>query len=279
VLGRAERTSLLLELRDELLILKAEMSDAVATVSEAVARCEDRGDSVSVELIDAATKLHRALQRDLLQLKWVLDRSPLGRSQNEPTITRTHGNEPSALSLPKLPSTPENPIKVDHTPENARASDNHGGGKQSADLFMSTHHSHSNSMHARRESRIKASLHSVIDNPKFSDSLTSVKLEAEQRNLMAQRARDDDLSVELQSARQKLAAIAEQRTKLAQEVVAQNETIIKTLKDSTDAKDDIMSGNEEVKKATTSQNDMRWGIVFFLLLCSASLLFLEWAGR
>ena len=134
-------------------------------------------------------------------------------------------------------------------------------------------------LHRGREARITASLKGAVDNPSYSGSLTSKQLDTEQASLMAQKAREDDLSVALLSARQKLQAIAEQRTKLAQHVVTQNETLLRTLKDTADAKDDITSGNDEVKKATSSQNDMRWGVVFFLLMCSACLLFLEWEGR
>eukprot|EP00729_Bicosta_minor_P019515 gene19515-3897_t len=255
VLDPLERAALQCELRLELEVMESELVAAVRTVDKLAAR-HARGKlrSADTNLAEAATRLSTSLRRDLSQLKSALDRSPLRRHKlhlkDSSGTAAAAGNMGGNKGKKKRSGTGKAPASGDEI-----------------------------ALHRGREARITASLKGAVDNPSYSGSLTSKQLDTEQASLMAQKAREDDLSVALLSARQKLQAIAEQRTKLAQHVVTQNETLLRTLKDTADAKDDITSGNDEVKKATSSQNDMRWGVVFFLLMCSACLLFLEWEGR
>lgn len=41
----------------------------------------------------------------------------------------------------------------------------------------------------------------------------------------------------------------------------------------------VAQANDEIKKATKSGSDLRWIVVFILLVCSASLLFLDWRNQ
>jgi len=46
-----------------------------------------------------------------------------------------------------------------------------------------------------------------------------------------------------------------------------------------DAKLNVTKGNAEIQEATKSGNDLRWMIVFILVVCSASLLYLDWRSQ
>ena len=313
VLDPSDRTALHHEMHHELEGVEAELIAAIRTVDKLTARrSRQRSNGTDADLAEAAARLSTSLRRDRAQLKSALDGSPrrlirykkkdaaavaaasdkAGHSETgattreEPSVVGSDDEDDNITANSLDEQQPEEGTKsdADHSTKRSDGSAVRGtattAGSSSAGkkkILGAT--SSARALHRDREARINASLQCAVDNPSYSDSLTSKQLETEQATLMAQRAREDDLSTALLSARQKLEAIAEQRTKLAQHVVTQNETLVRTLKDTDDAKDDIASGNDEVKKASTSQNDMRWGVVFFLLMCSVCLLFLEWEGR
>ena len=45
--------------------------------------------------------------------------------------------------------------------------------------------------------------------------------------------------------------------------------------DSAEAQLNIEKGNEQIKEAMAASNDLRWGVVFFLLMCALSLMYIE----
>ena len=313
VLDPSERIALQHELRQELEEVEAELIAAVRTVDKLAARhSRQKANGADADLAEAAARLSTSLRRDLSQLKSALDHSPsrrrnavkradgAGAAGASKDVDGGEGDDQHADAVQSLGGSneqDEHPAAGNAGSEQSEESTKSNGdrGGSAADSVAKSKGSPSkakrtkknkhggtkgaSAMHRDRNARINASLQGAVDNPSYSQSLTSKQLDTEQATLMAQKAREDDLSTALLSARQKLEAIAEQRTKLAQHVVSQNETLVRVRKDVDDAKDDITSGNEEVKKATSSQNDMRWGVVFFLLMCSICLLFLEWEGR
>lgn len=301
VLEPKERKSLQSDLREELADLETELTTAVSGVDKLAARHSRNalGDA-DTALVEVAGRLCTSLRRDLSQVKSALDHLPrrLQHAEADGSASRRkRGSSSHVASAATVAKLPENNSVVDdhqgsndnsrndgtqasrHGPSPLKSSKGSGKGNGKAKPAESRQQTRGPSpLYQSRETRIKSSLQGAVDSTSYSGSLSAAQLETEQQNMMAQKEREDDLTTSLLSARQKLQEIAEQRTKLAQHVVAQNEVLARTLKDTEDAKDDITSGNEEVKQATSSQNDMRYGVVFFLLLCSASLIFLEWEG-
>jgi t-SNARE complex subunit (syntaxin) len=76
-----------------------------------------------------------------------------------------------------------------------------------------------------------------------------------------------------------IVTLAQMQETMNTELSGQQHTLARTLDNTRDANDNIGKGNEQVKKATSSSSSMRLGCVFFFLMCSFCLLFLEFVGR
>ena len=46
-----------------------------------------------------------------------------------------------------------------------------------------------------------------------------------------------------------------------------------------EAHTNVELGNKELKQALANNNDFRWAVFFFLIMCSVTLLILEWKTR
>jgi len=87
------------------------------------------------------------------------------------------------------------------------------------------------------------------------------------------------LTQEVDLTTQKASEILSLSAKFSALLAGQDAQIEGLGQDVIDAKLNVTKGNAEIQEATKSGNDLRWMIVFILVVCSASLLYLDWRSQ
>lgn len=126
-----------------------------------------------------------------------------------------------------------------------------------------------------RESEGSSTLtaHSKPAQKKLSEELDVFQRESKQ--MLIELETKADL---VQTAQTRVAEVSRLQAEVTKNIAEQQLKIQTIAGDISEAKEDIEEGNKLVKKAMKETNDLRWGVVFFILICSLALLYLEWVG-
>eukprot|EP00039_Didymoeca_costata_P024901 m.11841 g.11841 ORF g.11841 m.11841 type:complete len:317 (-) comp4533_c0_seq1:683-1633(-) len=111
------------------------------------------------------------------------------------------------------------------------------------------------------------------------DSLSNNEIENFKQENVQMCIEMNSMETELEQVGNKVEDIARLNQEFANSISAQKETISFILGATSDATSNVVEGNQIIRKATKDSNDLRWGVVFFMLMCSFCLLFLEWHGN
>jgi len=97
----------------------------------------------------------------------------------------------------------------------------------------------------------------------------------EQISLFKAESQQRSLAAEVQRAETKVMEVSKLQGDLMTELIKQSGQLDDIEQDAAEADINIAKGNAEIKTAMAASNDLRWGVVFFLLMCAFSLMYIE----